>query len=118
MGTALALILLPGEWKWLLLVQPLVALGQGVSQPNITSIVSQLSPKETQGEILGIQQSVQSVAFAVPPLIAGVIVSVDVALPILAASFFVLLAWAVFYFGFTAAIPEASKNISALPETH
>lgn len=103
MGTALALILLPGEWKWLLLVQPLVALGQGVTQPNITSIVSQLSPKETQGEILGIQQSVQSVAFAVPPLIAGVLVSVDVALPILAASFFVLLAWAVFFFGFNAA---------------
>ena len=96
MSMALFAILLPSEWKWMLLVHPFLAIAQGLTQPNITSIVSQLSPKETQGEILGIQQSVQSVAFAVPPLIAGVIVTLDVRLPIMAAGVMTLLAWMVF----------------------
>jgi len=100
MGVALLAILLPKEWKWLLVVHPFVALAQGVTGPNITSIISQLSPKETQGEILGIQQSVQSVSFAIPPLIAGVLVSFNSALPIVAAGVMTILAWAVFFFGF------------------
>jgi len=100
MGVALLAILLPNEWKWLLVVHPFVALAQGVTGPNITSIISQLSSKETQGEILGIQQSVQSVAFAIPPLIAGVLVSFGAALPIVAAGAITILAWGVFFLGF------------------
>jgi uncharacterized protein (TIGR02145 family) len=40
MGVALLAILLPREWKWLLVVHPFVALAQGVTGPNITSIIS------------------------------------------------------------------------------
>ncbi len=100
MGIALLAILLPNDWKWLLLVHPLLALAQGVTGPNLTSIVSQLSPKETQGEMLGIQQSVQSLSFAIPPLIAGVLVSFNSGLPIVASGVITIAAWAVFFFGF------------------
>jgi len=79
---------------WLILgPSPLVALFQGLSQPNLTSIVSVLTPKDTQGEILGIQQSVQSLAFAIPPIIAGVVVSLDVRLPIFLAGLSIFIAW-------------------------
>ncbi len=111
MASALVLIVFPNQWKWQLLIQPFIALAQGITQPNITSIVSQLSSKETQGEILGIQQSVQSVAFALPPLIAGVLVSYNAALPILAASLFALIAWLIFVIGFQ---KKNSGNISAV----
>ena len=88
----------------LFVTQPLVALFQGVSQPNLTSIVSVLTPKDTQGEILGIQQSVQSLAFAIPPIIAGVVVSIDVRLPIFLAGLSIFIAWLVFVFGFRSAL--------------
>jgi DHA1 family tetracycline resistance protein-like MFS transporter len=113
LSSALILIILPAKWQWLLVIQPLVAMAQGLSQPNLTSLVSQLTPKENQGEILGIQQSVQSIAFGVPPLIAGVIVSIDVRFPIMAASFITLLAWAVFYFGFNKKEQPLKQDINS-----
>jgi DHA1 family tetracycline resistance protein-like MFS transporter len=62
------------------------------------------TPKDTQGEILGIQQSVQSLAFAIPPIIAGVVVSIDVRLPIFLAGLSIFIAWLVFVFGFRSAL--------------
>jgi hypothetical protein len=37
---------------WIFAVQPLLAISQGMTQPNITSIVSSLGTTENQGEIL------------------------------------------------------------------
>ena len=84
----------------LYLVNPFMAIFQGLTQPNQTSIVSTLTPPENQGEMLGIQQSVTSLAFIFPPLIAGVIVSIDYRLPLIASAAIMLLAWANFYFRF------------------
>ncbi len=97
--TILAL-LIPDQWWVLLLINPFIAIFQGLTQPNQTSIVSALASKETQGEILGIQQSMASLAFIFPPLIAGVIVSIDYRLPIIAASVVTMMAWAIFFFLF------------------
>ncbi len=98
LSLSLWLILGPSALWMLFVTQPLVALFQGLSQPNLTSIVSVLTPKDTQGEILGIQQSVQSLAFAIPPIIAGVVVSIDVRLPIFLAGLSIFIAWLVFVF--------------------
>jgi DHA1 family tetracycline resistance protein-like MFS transporter len=84
----------------LLLINPFIAIFQGLTQPNQTSIVSALASKETQGEILGIQQSMASLAFIFPPLIAGVIVSIDYRLPIIAAAVVTMMAWVIFFFMF------------------
>ena len=100
LSVAILFILLPDKWWLLLLINPFIAIFQGLSQPNQTSIISALASKETQGEILGIQQSIAAIAFTLPPLIAGVLVSFDYRLPIIASALFTLLAWAVFYFGF------------------
>jgi DHA1 family tetracycline resistance protein-like MFS transporter len=104
LSTSLFLILGPPAAWMLILTQPLVAIFQGLSQPNLTSIVSILSPKESQGEILGIQQSVQSAAFAIPPIIAGVVATIDVRFPILLAGLSVFFAWVVFAFLFKSSV--------------
>ena len=59
---------------------------------------------------MGIQQSIASLAFTIPPLIAGVLVSFDVRLPLVAAAVVTLLAWVNFYFRFE------DKKIEAVVE--
>ncbi|MBL0308761.1 MAG: MFS transporter [Bacteroidetes bacterium] len=100
LSIAILVMLLPDHWWVLLLINPFIAIFQGLTQPNQTSIVSSLASSETQGEILGIQQSIASIAFTIPPLIAGVIVSFDFRLPIIASAFMTLLAWLNFYYRF------------------
>lgn len=100
LSVAILIVLLPHQAWMLYLVNPLVAIFQGLTQPNQTSIVSSLASKENQGEILGIQQSLQSFAFTVPPILAGFMLNVDVRLPMVVAALFTLLAWLVFFFGF------------------
>ena len=100
LAATLLILLVPDKAWMLLLINPFLAIFQGLTQPNQTSIVSTMTPPEMQGEILGIQQSVTSLAFTIPPLIAGVIVSIDYRLPIIAAASITLLAWCNFFFRF------------------
>ncbi len=100
LAVALAAILVPDKWWLLLLINPFIAIFQGLTQPNQTSIVSIMTPRENQGEMLGIQQSLASLAFTIPPIIAGVLVNFDFRLPLLASAVITLLAWVNFYFRF------------------
>jgi len=86
-------ILWPTEAVWLYAILPLVSLGQGFSSPNLLSLVSNRADPSVQGEILGINQSVNSFAQLLPPLIGGVVVAWDLRAPMIAAGLFVLLAW-------------------------
>lgn len=67
-----------------------------MTQPNTTAIVSGLSDAKSQGEILGINQSVASMAQAIPPILAGFLTAVDVNLPTIFAAGTTLIAWFVF----------------------
>lgn len=96
LSISLLLTLLPNSLYGLFMVQPLIAMCQGLTQPNITSIISSLGTAENQGEILGIQASVQSLAFAIPPIIAGFISTVDYRLPVIAGSVCLLLGWLIY----------------------
>lgn len=101
MSLTLISILIPDQWWILLFINPFIAIFQGSTQPNQTNIVSQMASRETQGETLGIQQSIASLAFTIPPIIAGFLVSFDFRLPIVASSVMIFLAWANFFFRFT-----------------
>ena len=96
LSIALFCVIIPENFFWLLLIQPFVAIFQGLSMPNTTGLVSNLASADEQGEILGIQQSIQSVAFTIPPLVAGVVVSIDYRLPILLGSVLIFIAWMYF----------------------
>lgn len=94
LSAALFCMLLP-QYSWqIYLVTPFIALFQGTSAPNTTSVVSQNAEAGAQGKMLGINQSVLSVGLALPPVVSGFIDTIDVRLPLIAASLCVLLGWA------------------------
>lgn len=93
LAVALFCMLLPQNGWQLYIVSPFIALFQGSSAPNSTSLVSQNAPRGEQGKMLGINQSVLSVGLAVPPILAGFFDSIDVRLPIIAASISVMTGW-------------------------
>ncbi len=96
LAIALPLLIIPTKTLWLLAALPFVAIFQGLTQPNATAIISNLSAEDSQGEVLGIQQSIQSVATAIPPIIAGFIFSINRNLPTLVAGACTLIAWFIF----------------------
>lgn len=86
-------ILWPSQPFWLYAILPLVSLGQGFSSPSLLSLVSNRADASVQGEILGINQSVNSFAQLLPPLLGGIVVAWDLRAPLVAAGVFVVLAW-------------------------
>ena len=93
---ALLAILWPDKPTLLFFVLPFVSLSQGVTQPNINTVVSNQVSPDRQGEILGINQSVQSFAMAIPPIAAAYLTNINIDLPTIAAASFVFLAWLIF----------------------
>ena len=95
-GLSLPMLLVPHQSGWLYAIVPFVAVFQGLSQPNATAIASGLATQEEQGEILGINQSITSLGQAIPPIVAGIITSININLPIAVGATATLLAWAMF----------------------
>lgn len=92
----LGLIMLPSVPWMLYLIIPFMAIFVGLTFPNLNSTISNLGGAESQGELLGLNQSVQSLGIALPPLLAGVVVVWGVNMPILLASLVCALAWLVY----------------------
>ncbi len=76
LGVALA----PKIW-FLFIIQPLVAIFEGITFPNITTVISHQSSEKQQGEVLGIVQSLRALAEGITPLISGVLVLAGPATP-------------------------------------
>ncbi len=90
------ILLIPNSSVWLYAIIPFIAIFQGLTQPNSTAIVSSLSDDTSQGEILGMNQSIVSLAQAIPPIIAGFLTTISMNLPTLFAAGSTLLAWLLF----------------------
>ena len=67
----------------LLMAIALLAVGYGGALPPILGLVSRVSPPELQGGILGVGQSVGSLARIVGPAMAGIAFDVGIAMPYL-----------------------------------
>jgi DHA1 family tetracycline resistance protein-like MFS transporter len=102
LGLAASLLAIIVPWRpvGLLFVMPFVSIFQGLIQPNTTAIISNFAGAESQGEIMGISQSVQALAMVFPPLIGGWLAGFHPGAPIVAAAVITLLAWVVFTFVF------------------
>ena len=96
LAASLLAIVLPDQAKYMYFIIPFLSISQGLLQPNSSSIVSNAVSPQMQGEILGINQSVQSMAMTIPPVIAAFLTNININLPTLTASFFVFLAWVIF----------------------
>jgi len=70
---AIGLLLLPAAHRlWLLLpVTGALAIGMGLTQPSISSLISRRAGAGEQGEVLGVSQSTASLARVLGPLAAG-----------------------------------------------
>jgi DHA1 family tetracycline resistance protein-like MFS transporter len=102
LGLSLVLpaLLLPQTVMAIYLINPFVAIFQGFTLPNLNAVISNLAGRESQGEVLGISQSMQSVGMAVPPLLAGLAANLDFRLPLLIAGGITFLAWLIFVIAF------------------
>ena len=91
-------IILPPTPFYYFFIIPFVAISQGMTQPNINTIVTNQAAANEQGQMLGINQSVQSLAMAIPPMIAGFLSNIDMRLPNIGAAICMFIGWALLYF--------------------
>jgi DHA1 family tetracycline resistance protein-like MFS transporter len=85
MGTGFALLatLLPNNTAQLLMVAPFIAIFNGLTIANATALVSKSVGPEIQGEVLGIDSSIQALAQAVPAIISGYVATLGINIPVL-----------------------------------
>ena len=88
--------MIPTKLFYLYAVNAVIAIFAGLTFPNYTAIVSGLGAKDSQGEILGINQSIQALGISIPPIVAGFIVSIHLYLPIIVSAALMFIAWLVF----------------------
>lgn len=96
LSTGLLVFLLPQKYEAIFLVVPIIPMSFGLLQPNMLSIISNSASSQIQGQILGIQQSIRSLAFTIPPLISAYISALDIRFPNFAGAIIVFIAWLVF----------------------
>lgn len=68
----LAIVMVPST-TLLYMVVPFFAIAVGLSQANITALISRSAGAGVQGEVLGINGSVMALAQAIPPILSGVV---------------------------------------------
>jgi DHA1 family tetracycline resistance protein-like MFS transporter len=84
------------DFRLLFIALFIVPVLNGLSFPNMTTSVSKLADEKSQGEILGVNQSVQAVAQFLPPLIGGYLVAFHYTLPLWIASGMIFLSWLIY----------------------
>lgn len=89
-GLTLFMYLMANSTTDLLWITPIFALFLGNSMANSIALVSISADEHIQGEVLGINASVQSLAQAIPAIMSGYLASISINTPILAGGFTVL----------------------------
>ena len=79
----LILIALAQDMTLLLTGIGLLAIGYGGALPSVLGLISRVAPQELQGGVLGVGQSVGSLARIIGPAVAGLAFDVSIALPYL-----------------------------------
>lgn len=74
-GVCLLLYQLPTVWWGLFLIAPFFAAFNGLTQANLSGLLSRSASPRIQGEIFGINASVQALAQSIPPFLSGFIAS-------------------------------------------
>ena len=96
-GLCPILYLLPSVWWGVLFIVPFFAIFNSLTVVNIPAIVSRSADAGVQGEVLGINASVQALGQTIPPVIAGFLAAQIVFwVPLLIAGVGVMLAGLVF----------------------
>ncbi|MBP9738179.1 MFS transporter [Candidatus Saccharibacteria bacterium] len=114
MSVALMLQLFPSNTTQLLMVAPFIAIFNGLVMANVSALVSLTAGPENQGEVLGIEASVQALAQAIPAIIAGYVATMGVNMPVIVGSAFVFMAWLVFVLFYKPPAEVEAKESAAI----
>ncbi len=68
-----------------------VSVFNGLVNPNLMALISKETDPKSIGEVFGINQSIVCISQIIPALLAGVALNINIYLPIILASFFILL---------------------------
>jgi len=82
---------------WFYLFAIVISISYGLTSPNLTTIVSEKVGADRQGEILGINQSMNSFGQIAPPVIGGFLNVLDGTYPIVASGVIIGMGWLVFW---------------------
>ncbi len=63
------------QWQWLLLALVFTTFGTGVLRPVLTSLITQKASRAEQGAVLGLTQSLTSIAQIVAPALGGLLIN-------------------------------------------
>lgn len=72
-GIFIGLMFFTTNWWMLFAIAPFIAVCQGLSFANLTGLISRSADQKIQGEVLGINASVQALAQLIPPILSGFI---------------------------------------------
>ena len=96
LGICLLLLVLPTERFYLYLILPILAISNGLLGPNYQAILSNTADENAQGEIFGLNNSVQALGVSIAPLISGVLFSFSNSLPLIISSLLTIVAGVIF----------------------
>ncbi len=91
------LFVIPMHLYFVLTVLGLCVILGGLSWPLCTGMISNLAPSHFQGKILGVSQSIQSLAMALSPLLCGMVYTASPGLPFLLAAIASLIAGVIYF---------------------
>jgi DHA1 family tetracycline resistance protein-like MFS transporter len=72
---------------------PVFALAVAITQPSINAVISDNAEEHEQGEMLGVTQSMGSLALAIVPMLAGFLAAINIVLPTIIASIMLAISW-------------------------
>ena len=81
LAISLALFPLNNHWIYLLIVCGVLCIGESLSQPSISAAISKASDDSVQGEAMGVNQSLASLARFLGPVSAAILYSYGYAIP-------------------------------------
>ncbi|MCE2962347.1 MAG: MFS transporter [Chitinophagales bacterium] len=95
-GFGIIAMIFPSTIVGILVLNFFLALAQGLNSPNLLTLVSGQAQPEQQGEILGINQSMQSLAQTIPPLVVAVFGKNLTTFPFVFGGSMVVIGWMIF----------------------
>jgi DHA1 family tetracycline resistance protein-like MFS transporter len=98
MGVGYTLLSLTDDVWLLFTALTVLVIGQGICTPGLLAVISNKAEGHEQGAMIGINQSVQSFASAVPAALAATLVARDMDFPLVFGAAVSVLAFLVYYF--------------------
>ena len=101
--TAIPIMAQTGIYNSMLVIAVVLAAGTGIFNPSQSSLVSRSAPKDQQGGILGLNQSMSALGRVAGPALSGVLFEINFGMPFYVAGGLVLIA---FVMSFALSRPE------------